>query len=47
MIIHTHEYDANYSPDMPVIEETGLESPVKYERFVSRVFRFREQLRSA
>jgi uncharacterized protein YbbK (DUF523 family) len=34
-------------PDLPVIEETDLESPEKYERFVSRVFRFREQLTRA
>jgi len=32
-------------PGMPVIEETGLESPDKYERFVNSVFRFREQFR--
>jgi uncharacterized protein YbbK (DUF523 family) len=34
-------------PDMPVIEETGLESPGNYERFVSRIFRFREQITRA
>ena len=28
-------------PEMPVIEETGLESNQEYERFVDRVFRFR------
>lgn len=32
-------------PNMPVIEETGLESPDRFEQFVSSVFRFSDRYR--